>query len=148
MDIVQRDGTLDSQHSPLTGLEDEFGVAIGGGGGSGSYTQQLRALLVRRRKPHRRAHAPVLPSSPTSEEASGSSPRSPGVAERVRAFERRLSRDSAPPPPPTNTRQREERLTPPPVAAPRPAVRYGLVQRPSLFVANPDGAGGRSSEGG
>ena len=179
MDIVQRDGTLDSQHSPLTGLEDEFGVAIGGGGGSGSYTQQLRALLVRGEPSYHSARTasssvsasidspmvhsplrsaagsptgelthPVLPSSPTSEEASGSSPRSPGVAERVRAFERRLSRDSAPPPPPTNTRQREERLTPPPVAAPRPAVRYGLVQRPSLFVANPDGAGGRSSEGG
>lgn len=181
MDIVQRDGTLDSQHTPLTGLDDEFGVAIGGGGGSGSYTQQLRALLVRGEpsyhstrtasssvsasidspmihSPLRSAAGsptgeltthPVLPSSPASEEAGGSSPRSPGVAERVRAFERRLSRDSAPPPPPTNTRRREERLTPPPAAAvARPAVRYGLVPRPSLFVANPDGGGGhRGSDG-
>jgi hypothetical protein len=183
MDIVQRDGTLDSQHTPLTGLEDEFGIAFGGGGGSGSgsYTQQLRALLVRGEpsyhstrtesssvsasiespmvhSPLRSAAGsptselphPALPSSPTSEEA-GSSPRSPGVAERVRVFERRMSRESAPPPPPTNTRRREERLTPPPAAAvavARPAVRYGLVPRASLFVANPDGAGGRGSDGG
>jgi hypothetical protein len=26
MDIVQRDGVLDSQHTPLTGLDDEFGL--------------------------------------------------------------------------------------------------------------------------
>jgi hypothetical protein len=43
MDIVQRDGTLDSHHSPITDPDDEFGIAAGGGGGSGSgsYTQQL-----------------------------------------------------------------------------------------------------------
>src|SRR5258708_10162036 len=45
MDIVQRDGTLDSQHTPLTGLDDEFGIG-GGGSGSGS-GPQLRALNVR-----------------------------------------------------------------------------------------------------
>jgi hypothetical protein len=63
----------------------------------------------------------------------GGGPHSPGVTERVRAFERRMSRDSGPPPLPTNTRRREERATP------RPVVRYGLVPRASLFVANPDG---------
>jgi hypothetical protein len=77
------------------------------------------------------------PSSPPSPP---SSPASPGVADRVRAFERRMSRDNEPPPAPTNTRRREERT------APRPVVRYGLVPRPSLFVANPDG--GRGSDGG
>jgi hypothetical protein len=186
MDIVQRDGTLDSQHTPVTGPEDEFGVAAGGGGfGRGSYTQQLRALIVRGepsyhstrtasssvsasidspmiQTPLRSAAGsptgevahPTSSSPPPSEETSvvehgGSSPCSPGVAERVRAFERRLSRESAAPPSPTNTRRREERLTPPPAAAvARPAVRYGLVPRPSLFVANPDGGGGRGSDGG
>ena len=46
MDIVQRDGTLDSQHTSPTGLDDEFGVSGGGGSGSGS-DPPLRALLVR-----------------------------------------------------------------------------------------------------
>jgi hypothetical protein len=181
MDIVQRDGTLDSQHTSLTGLEDEFGVG-GGGSGSGS-GPPLRALLVRGepsrhstrtagssvsasvespmiQSPLRSAagsptdeftHPPLTSSAPLEEvaaglvaEHAGSPPRSPGVAERVRAFERRMSRESATPPPPTNTRQMEERLTPPPAAlgVARPAVRYGLVPRPSLFVANPDRGGG------
>jgi hypothetical protein len=181
MDIVQRDGTLDSHHTSLTGLDDEFGVG-GGGSGSGS-GPHLRALLVRGepsyhstrtasssvsasvespmiQSPLRSAAGsptdpfthPPLSSSPPSEEVAaglvaehaGGPPRSPGVAERVRIFERRMSRESAPPPPSTNTRQREERLTPPPaaLAAARPAVRYGLVPRPSLFVANPDRGGG------
>lgn len=181
MDIVQRDGTLDSHHTSLTGLDDEFGVG-GGGSGSGS-GPHLRALLVRGEPSHHSTRTasssvsayvespmiqsplrsaagsptdqfthPPLSSPPPSEEVAaglvaehaGSPPRSPGVAERVRIFERRMSRESAPPPTPTNTRQREERLTPPPaaLAAARPAVRYGLVPRPSLFVANPDRGGG------
>jgi hypothetical protein len=180
MDIVQRDGTLDSQHTSVTGLDDEFGVG-GGGSGSGS-GPPLRALLAHGEPYHSTRTAsssvsasiespiiqsplrsaagsptdgfihPPLSSSPPSEEVAaglvaeqaGSPPRSPGVAERVRVFERRMSRESAPPPSPTNTRRREERLTPPPaaLAAARPAVRYGLVPRPSLFVANPDRGGG------
>ncbi len=185
MDIVQRDGTLDSQQAPLTAPDDEFGVGGGLSSGSGP---PLRALLVRGepsyhstrtasssvsasvespmiQSPLRSAATspadeytyPPLSSSLPSEgvaagmvaEHAGSPPRSPGVAERVRVFERRISRESAPPPPPTSTRQREERLTPPPAAA-RPAVRYGLVPRPSLFVANPDRGGGSrgGSDGG
>ena len=189
MDIVQRDGTLDSQNAPPAGLDDEFGVG-GGDSGSGS-GPPLRALLVRGepsyhstrtasssvspsnespmiQSPLRSAATspadehthPSLSSSPPSEEVptslvaehGSSSSRSPGVAERVRVFERRLSRENAPPPSPTNTRQREERLTPPPavLVAARPAVRYGLVPRPSLFVANPDRGGGSrgGSDGG
>ena len=188
MDIVQRDGTLDSHHTSLTGLDDEFGV---GGGGSGSGSGPLRALLVRGEPSHHSTrtasssvsasvesptiHSPLrsaaaspadefthlpLSSSPPLEEVAaalvaehaGSPPRSPGVAERVRLFERRMSRESAAPPSPTNTRQIEERLTPPPaaLALARPAVRYGLVPRPSLFVANPDRGGGSrgGSDGG
>lgn len=64
-----------------------------------------------------------------------SSPQSPGVAERVRALECRMSRGSVPPHPPTNTRRREEHGSP---VTTHPAVRYGHVLRPSLFVANPD----------
>ena len=186
MDIVQRDGTLDSQHMPLAGLDDEFGLG-GGGSGSGS-GPHLRALLVRGEpsyhstrtasssvsasvespivqsplrsaasspsdEPTYRPVSPPPPSEEVADEHAGSPPRSPGVAERVQAFERRMSRDSAPPPPPTNTRQMEERLTPPPAALvpARPVVRYGLVPRPSLFVANPDRGGGGSrgaSDGG
>jgi hypothetical protein len=189
MDIVQRDGTLDSQHTFLAGLDDEFGVG-GGGSGSGS-GPPLRAFFVRGEPSYHStrtesssvsasietlmiqsplrsaADSPtdgftqrLISSSPPSEEVAaglvaehaGSPPRSPGVAERVRAFERRMSRESVPPPSPTNTRRREERLTPPPaaLAAARPAVRYGLVPRPSLFVANPDRGGGSrgGSDGG
>ena len=178
MDIVLRDGTLDSQNAPVTGLDDEFGVG-GGGPGSGSGPRS-RALLVRGEPSYHSTQTasssysasvdssmvalksvaisptdefthPPLSSSPPSNEAAaglvaehaGSPPRSPGVAERVQAFERRLSRESASPSSPTNTRRKEE-LTPPPaaLAAARPAVRYGLVPRPSLFVANPDRSGG------
>ena len=90
---------------------------------------------------------PELPDLPSYESATAivrprDSPHSPGVSERVRAFERRMSRESELPPPLTNTRRREERSTPP-----RPVVRYGLVPRPSLFVANPDGGGGGGNGG-
>ena len=180
MDIIQREGTLDSQHTPLTGaysLEDDFGVTSGDGVGA-SGTHQSRTLFVRGELTYHSSRtesssysfdSPMilspLPSgaaTPNTEfpetasppsvytddvhvhvgEGEDRSPHSPGVAERVRAFERRMSRESAPPPPPTNTRHREERTSP---ASPRPAVRYGLVPRPSLFVANPDGT--RGSDG-
>ncbi|KAF8270556.1 hypothetical protein EI94DRAFT_1798034 [Lactarius quietus] len=164
MDIVQRDGTLDSQITTLTNpfADDEFGATGTGRSASTSSsfgTTQLRALNVRG-EPSCRCHhhrppppqspppppppytAPTTPEPPDEPAASverphvsiGDSPHSPGVTERIRAFERRMSRDSEPAPPPTNTRRREERATPP-----RPVVRYGLVPRASLFVANPDG---------
>lgn len=176
MDIVQRDGTLDSQLTALTNpfSDDEFGVAGTGRTASASSsaygTNPLRALYVRGEPsyistrteesspesplppppppppPYTLAtpEPPDLPSDEPEEPAvdegidvrphiSTGEPYSPGVSERVRAFERRMSQDIEPPPPPTNTRRREERT------APRPVVRYGLVPRPSLFVANPDG---------
>ncbi|KAI9460749.1 hypothetical protein F5148DRAFT_1286788 [Russula earlei] len=182
MDIIQRDGTVDSQHTPLTGtysLDDEFGIVAGGRAGSGG-PHQLRALLVRGESSYHSTgtgsssastespmvlspvtSGPVTPTgelpepiSPPPEEAGTGSaegilgedggPDSPAVAERVRLFERRMSRENAPPPPPTNTRRREERSAP--TVAVRPPVRYGLVPRASLFVANPDGS--RGSDGG
>ena len=127
------DGTLDSHHTSLTGLDDEFGVGAGGSGsGSGP---PLRALLVRGEPSYHSTRtasssvsvsleSPMIPSplrsaagsprdgfthqplssSPPSEavvaglvaEHAGSLPRPPGVAERVRIFERRMSRESAP----------------------------------------------------
>ncbi|KAH8990264.1 hypothetical protein EDB92DRAFT_2104049 [Lactarius akahatsu] len=169
MDIVQRDATLDSRFTTVTSpfADDEFGVA-GGPGQSTSPpssfgSSPLQALFVRGQPSYSSARTessselpPSPPSTPptstspheqsgdpTSGEPpavahprvppAGGGPQSPGVSERVRAFERRMSRDGEVPPPPTNTRRREERTTP------RPVVRYGLVPRASLFVANPDG---------
>jgi len=185
MDIIQRDGTLDSQNTPATGtiiLDDDFFGLGGTGGASTSGTQASRTLFVRGASAHSTrtesssvsidsamilsplASGAITPTSdfpgtaspPTPTDTDGlhhnedlgpqspSSPSSPGVLERVRAFERRMSRENASPPPPTNTRRREERTTSSPVTA-RPSVRYGLVPRPSLFVANPDGS--RGSDG-
>ncbi|KAI9439759.1 hypothetical protein H4582DRAFT_2056469 [Lactarius indigo] len=168
MDIVQRDATLDSRFTTVTNpfADDEFGVA-GGPGQSTSPpssfgSSPLRALFVRGEpsysstRTESSSELPPLPPPPvpplstpphelsdlTFDEPAAvarprvsptSGPHSPGVSERVRAFERRMSRDGEVPPPPTNTRRREERTTP------RPVVRYGLVPRASLFVANPDG---------
>lgn len=57
---------------------------------------------------------------------------SPGkVSERVQAYERRMSQDQTGILP-LNTKQIEER------SKKRVEVKYGLVPRPSLFVANPD----------
>ncbi|KDQ57060.1 hypothetical protein JAAARDRAFT_35657 [Jaapia argillacea MUCL 33604] len=86
---------------------------------------------------------PSTPSTPSR--TNPAQPLSPGtVASRVQAFERRMSMDAdaSRPPPAINTRHREERL-------PRThkGVNYGLVQRPSLFVANPDHKQGSSSDG-
>jgi hypothetical protein len=184
MDIIQREGTLDSHHTPLVGgaysLEDDFGLASGDGVDGGSH--QSRTLFVRGGLTYHSSRtasssisfdSPIvltpLPSgaatpieefpetaSPPSvysqevrfEDRSGG-PQSPGVTERVQAFERRISRESAPPPPPTNTRSREERASPvtttTTTTTTRPAVRYGLVPRASLFVVNPDGT--RGSDG-
>ncbi|KAF9052444.1 galactose oxidase [Hymenopellis radicata] len=70
-------------------------------------------------------------SSATSLNSAGSKQnRSSSVADRVRYFERRMTRDVTPPP--TNTKQREERTRK------TSHVNYGLVPRASLFVANPD----------
>jgi hypothetical protein len=61
------------------------------------------------------------------------------VVSRIREYERRMSLDQEVPSP-TNTRQREERLRK------KGAVNYGLVQRPSLFIANPDGRATRPED--
>ncbi|KAF8150818.1 hypothetical protein B0H34DRAFT_678582 [Crassisporium funariophilum] len=80
--------------------------------------------------------APTRTFSPTPQSDSNSSGAhsKSSVADRVQAFERRLSHDQAlsSPPPPTNTKQHEER------SKKRVSVDYGLVPRASLFVANPD----------
>ncbi|KAJ7170899.1 hypothetical protein C8R43DRAFT_944719 [Mycena crocata] len=83
---------------------------------------------------------PSTPRPPLSTSSSGSS--SGAVADRIRAYERRMSQDLTPPSPATNTKQYEERAR-----KKTHGVNYGLVARPSLFVANPDhGAAGRSED--
>ena len=58
-------------------------------------------------------------------------PKSPKVAERIHAYERRMSQDQTGPLP-LNSKNHEERVKK------RAEVDYGLVPRPSLYVANPD----------
>ena len=169
MAIIQRDGTMDSQltTSPIAG--DDFGQ---GEPVAGPSTRRL--LFVRQisqaGSESSRASTPLTPpvdegvpvDSDTRERSSTfepslpaarpTSPRLPprrlssagagagAVSARIKAFERRLSRDAEGPPPPTNTRKREER------SGPRPVVRYTLVPKPSLFVANPDRRDNASSD--
>ncbi|PPQ92235.1 hypothetical protein CVT25_008917 [Psilocybe cyanescens] len=60
-------------------------------------------------------------------------PLSPSkVAERIQAYERRMSQDQLTSPLPKNSKNKEER------SKKRVEVNYGLAPRPSLFVANPD----------
>ena len=169
MAIIQRDGTMDSQitTSPIAG--DDFGQ---GEPVAGPSTRRL--LFVRQisqaGSESSRASTPLTPpvdegvpvDSDTRERSSTFEPSLPAagptgprlpprrlssagagagaVSARIKAFERRLSRDAEGPPPPTNTRKREER------SGPRPVVRYTLVPKPSLFVANPDRRDNASSD--
>ncbi|KAJ6532039.1 hypothetical protein B0H19DRAFT_1273199 [Mycena capillaripes] len=83
--------------------------------------------------------APSVSRPALSTASSSGSSASSGVADRIKAYERRMSQDVSPPPP-TNTKQREE--------WPRKkthGANYGLVARPSLFVANPDHGAGEGS---
>ena len=76
-----------------------------------------------------RGHSPSPPpASPTGKEGSI-------VANKVRAYERRLSQDleSQLSPPRRNTRKREEESP-----RSRPAIKYGLAPHASLYIANPD----------
>lgn len=72
-------------------------------------------------------------SNSSQESSPLDSPRAESaVSARVQAYERRISQDEETPHP-TNTRQWEERTR-----KKNRSVNYGLVQRPSLYVANPD----------
>ncbi|KAF8199705.1 hypothetical protein BJ912DRAFT_662359 [Pholiota molesta] len=62
------------------------------------------------------------------------------VSERIQEYERRMSLGEPTSPPPTNSKHREERTKK------RVEVDYGLVLRPSLFVANPDHRLSRTSD--
>ena len=84
-----------------------------------------------------RLSSPTLLSAPLSPpplllKSNPMSPSSPSVADRIHAFEKRLSLEQTSSPPATNTKCREERIKK------RVTVDYGLVPRASLFVANPD----------
>ncbi|KAF7328047.1 Adagio protein 1-like [Mycena kentingensis (nom. inval.)] len=86
------------------------------------------------------APASIRPPLSTASSGSSGSAGSSSVADRVRAYERRMSQDvtvGAPSKEKDRDRDRERRRS-----------NYGLVPRPSLFVANPTpGAAGRESSG-
>ncbi|KAJ7067186.1 hypothetical protein C8F01DRAFT_661903 [Mycena amicta] len=77
-------------------------------------------------------HSPASIRPPLSTTSSGSSSGA-SVADRVRAYERRMSQDvevqTPPPPPGERSRKKSHTHT--------HGANYGLVPRPSLFVANP-----------
>ncbi|KAJ7126771.1 hypothetical protein C8R44DRAFT_733500 [Mycena epipterygia] len=87
--------------------------------------------------PPQRDTSPPPTRPPLSTSSSGSS--AGAVADRIRAYERRMSQDISPPPA-TNTKQREERPRKKPHGS-----NYGLVPRASLFVANPDHSAAQGS---
>ncbi|RDB26194.1 Adagio protein 2 [Hypsizygus marmoreus] len=70
--------------------------------------------------------------SPTSPEKASPSSRSGAVAARIQAYERRQSQEQEVLSP-TNTKQHEEQTK-----KRTHGTNYGLIPRPSLFVANPD----------
>ncbi|KAJ7476033.1 hypothetical protein FB451DRAFT_1173953 [Mycena latifolia] len=106
-----------------------------GGDGEGIYTspvEMVPAAAFGLPTPPRPVSPPPAPRPPLSAASSDSSGKSgSAVSDRIREYERRMSQDVIPPLP-TNTKQREER------ARRKSHGNYGLVARPSLFVANPD----------
>lgn len=103
-------------------------------GRSSKYSQPQSSIMTK--LPPSFSSSPSPGSSATSLASSHPSRAGAGaVASRIMEYERRMSLDQEVPSP-TNTRQREERLRKKGASV---AVNYGLVQRPSLFIANPDG---------
>jgi hypothetical protein len=90
-------------------------------------------LLSTHSSPREDSIRPIAPPSPLLLKSAPMSPSSPSVAERIHAFENRMSLEQqTSSPPATNTKYREERTKK------RVTVDYGLVPRANLFVANPD----------
>ena len=161
MDVFQRIKTRSNSNRTTGSINSTGGISIDtlessvdGGSGSGKSQIILPDNLstfsspVEAHSPPRRS-SPPLPSAPSSPrkdsirtiaplsppllKATPMSPSSPSVADRVHAFEKRISLEQqTSSPPATNTKCREERIKK------RVTVDYGLVPRASLFVANPD----------
>ena len=92
-----------------------------------------RPLLSTPLSPREDSIRPIASPSPLLLKSTPMSPSSPSVADRIHAFEKRMSLEQqTSSPPATNTKYREERTKK------RVTVDYGLVPRASLFVANPD----------
>ena len=90
-------------------------------------------LLPTLQSPKENSIRPIASPSPLLLKSTLMSPSSPSVADRIQAFEKRMSLEQqTSSPPATNTKYREERTKK------RVTVDYGLVPRASLFVANPD----------
>jgi hypothetical protein len=86
-------------------------------------------LLSTPSSPREDSICPIASPSPLLlKSTSPTSPSSRSVADRIHAFEKRMSLEQSSPQPITNTYPNKKRVT----------VDYGLVPRASLFVANPD----------
>ncbi|CAL1716967.1 unnamed protein product [Somion occarium] len=142
MDIVQK-GTMSSHGSGLSTSSVEEDRADGApitkplsivtsSGSKASLTAEPDSLLVQspEQLPHNASWPNVTvrgksPSPPRQSRSPSNRPTLGGkVAERVQAFERRMSQ--------------EEPIKSPPPAWSTKRISYGVVPKPSLFVANPD----------
>jgi hypothetical protein len=140
MDVVQRMGTSDSSHTSHTSEPN-----------SPESDSHLRRVSSQYLSDEDTVESPTEMKEtdmPGREDPFANPLRTPrhvslpqgGVAARVHAYERRMSREtegaSSPPLSPGmhNTRRWEER----PAKKGMVSVNYGLVPRPSLYVANPD----------
>jgi len=106
-----------SGHSASSGAEDNL-IFFASPTEEAAVSPSLPHPLADAEEHPARAGSPTLPAS--------------HIANRIRAYERRMSMEAPVSPPPTNTRHREERTKK------RVEVKYGLAPKQSLFVANPD----------
>jgi hypothetical protein len=94
-----------------------------------SFAESLRAWTT---SPQSETPSPQTTPSRGDSSPASSPPARPklggAVAARVQAYERRMSQDQTPSPVSPGTRKKTGRVS----------INYGLVPRPSLFVANPD----------
>lgn len=127
-----------SQISQISRTDSEYTAGTPGTEEPPLVTSPLNNHSAFARQPSNFDH-PSAPAGPRQASWSQPGPSSslisagpPRVRDTARAYERRISQEAPSSPPPTNTRKHEERV------GPRPVVRYGLVPKPSLFVANPD----------
>jgi hypothetical protein len=156
MDVVKRDSSHFTSPSTASSVESARElwhlparptlsvVESGDGsreGGSGTDTATIDSPAEMTADEHERSSRDSEHESPPGPSFSvqRNSPRGSGVAERVRAYERRMSleQESASPPPADmrSTRQKEIRS---PKRTSKSGGLYGLAPRPSLYVANPN----------
>jgi len=132
----EKDVSAASHEEPMSLISSPLDMQYSGSPGRSSQHSQEWWSPVKSMTKISPTSSPSLGASATSL-TSSHLPRVGGgaVASRIREYERRMSLDQEVPSP-TNTRKYEERQRTKGTSA---GVDYGLVRRPSLFVANPDG---------